>query len=425
MQRVVTQLETFVGTEGGTPSQPGGAGTVSIPSGPERYEHIGEIGRGGMGTVHAVRDRALLRQPAMKVLSPRLAQQRGEVDRFLREARITAQLDHPNIVPLHDVGIDAQGNLFFTMKRVEGRTLHDWIVELGQPSSHHDAFREMLETFLRVCDAVAFAHSRGVIHCDLKPENIMVGPFGQVYVMDWGVARVLAERPPAWAPSLGAPIGTPSFMSPEQASSGALDERSDVFGLGALLYTILCGRPPYRDDDARKALEEARACVVAFPAGIAGLPTVLTEVSLRAMSKDPAARHQDVVQLRREVEASLHALPFSTESFPAGARIVVEGEPGDSAYIIVSGSCVAYKTVGGERHVLRQLPPGSVFGETAALSGKPRTATVEAETDVIVSVVSRQLLQQNLGLGTRFGAFVIALAERFRELDGKLGSLGG
>src|SRR4029079_19596487 len=106
MQRVVTQLETFVGTEGGAPSQPGGAGTVSIPSGPERYEHIGEIGRGGMGTVHAVRDRALLRQPAMKVLSPRLAQQSGEVDRFLREARITAQLDHPNIVPLHDVGID-------------------------------------------------------------------------------------------------------------------------------------------------------------------------------------------------------------------------------------------------------------------------------------------------------------------------------
>src|SRR6266496_1479031 len=245
MVRVVTQIETFVGTDSGSGNQPRGPGTVSIPSGPERYEHIGEIGRGGMATVHTVRDRALLRLPAMKVLSPRLAQQSGEVDRFLREARITAQLDHPNIVPVHDVGIDAQGNLFFTMKRVEGRTLHDWIVEVGQPSSHAEAFREMLETFLRVCDAVAFAHSRGVIHCDLKPENIMVGPFGQVYVMDWGVARVLAERPPAWAHHLGTPTGTPSFMSPEQASGGPLDERSDVFALGGLLYAILAGRAPY------------------------------------------------------------------------------------------------------------------------------------------------------------------------------------
>src|SRR5436190_13841071 len=147
MDRVVTQISTFIETDGGTTEQAPGATTVPIPSGGARYQPLGEIGRGGMGTVYSVRDMALLRHPAMKVLSQRLARQSGEVDRFLREARITAQLDHPNIVPVHDVGIDAQGNLFFTMKRVEGRTLHDWIVEVGRPSSHAEAFREMLETF--------------------------------------------------------------------------------------------------------------------------------------------------------------------------------------------------------------------------------------------------------------------------------------
>jgi len=371
-----------------------------------------------MGTVHSVRDMALLRVPAMKVLSQRLAQKSGEVERFLREARITAQLDHPNIAPVYDVGIDAQGNLFFTMKQVEGRTLNDWITEIGQPSSQPEPLREMLETFLHVCDAVAFAHSRGVIHCDIKPENVMVGPYGQVYLMDWGVARVLGESPPGWWPR--SPVGTPSFMSPEQAAGEPLDERSDVFALGALLYTILVGRAPFDAEDAKKALAKARESEVAFPLGMRGLPTLLCEVTLRATAKEPARRHATVLALRNQVEASLHALPFSTATFVAGTRIVVEGEPGDSAYIVVSGSCIAYKTVDGARRVLRRLPAGSVFGETAVLSGQGRTATVEAETEVVVNVVSRRLLEQNLGLGTRFGAFVVALAERFHELDGRM-----
>jgi eukaryotic-like serine/threonine-protein kinase len=413
------KLEALVKTEVGDPDRPDASGDVSAAASPrhDRYRRVGEIGRGGMGTVYSVRDLPLSRLSAMKVLSPRLAEQRAEVQRFLREARITAQLDHPNIVPVHEIGTDDEGNLYFTMKQVEGRTLHAWIAELQHPPSHPEAFNLMMESFLRVCDAVAFAHSRGVIHCDIKPENIMVGRFGQVYVMDWGVAEILAERPPTTPGAYRPLTGTPSFMSPEQASRLPLDERSDVFALGALLYTILTGRAPYDEDDTQAALAAARACTVAFPPGLSGLPTLLCDVALRAMCRDPDQRHQNVLDLRRDVEASLHALPFSTETFPAGARIVVEGEPGDSAYIIVSGSCVAYRTVAGERRVLRRLPAGAAFGEMAVLSGKGRTATVEAETDVVVSVVSRALLERNLGLGTRFGAFVLALVDRFRELD--------
>jgi eukaryotic-like serine/threonine-protein kinase len=412
VERVVTKIEALEPLEKSHSDDVAAAFATQ-----DRYRRTGEIGSGGMGTVYSVRDLTLLRRSAMKVLTPKLAKQSAEVERFLREARITAQLDHPNIVPVHEIGTDADGNLYFTMKQVEGRTIKDWIAELHYPPSHAEAFHLLMESFLRVCDAVAFAHSRGVIHCDIKPDNVMVGLFGQVYVMDWGVAEILAERPPP-VPGAYRPLtGTPSFMSPEQASRLPLDERSDVFALGALLYAMLTGHAPYDEEDGQTALDQARACAVAFPPGLSGLPALLCEVTLRAMSRDPEQRHQTVLELRREVEASLHALPLSTETFPAGARIVVEGEPGDSAYIIVSGTCVAYKTVAGERRVVRRLPAGAAFGEMAVLSGKGRTATVEAETDVVVNVVSRALLERNLGLGTRFGAFVLALVDRFRELD--------
>ena len=418
MERVVTQPETLVRTQTSDDADESGAAGDDLPAapGPNRYQRLDEIGRGGMATVYSVRDPALLRVSAMKVLAPPRTSQ-AQVARFVREARITAQLDHPNIVPVHEIGRDADGNLYFTMKRVEGRTLQAWIAELGHPPAHTDDFRRMLESFLRVCDAIAFAHSRGVIHCDIKPANIMVGLFGQVYVMDWGVAQISTERSAADVMKPRSLTGTPAYMSPEQASRQPIDERADIFALGALLYAMLTGRAPYNERDARAAVTEAVAAAVTFPAAQSGLPTLLCEIALRAMSKDPDQRHQNVLALRQDVEAAMHTLPFSTETYLPGARIVVEGEPGDSAYIVVSGNCVAYKTVDGERRVLRRLPAGSVFGEMAVLSGKPRTATVEAETDVVVSVVSRAQLERNLGVGTRFGAFVVALAERFRELD--------
>jgi len=439
-ERVVTQIDTLVGPEDKT-----GAERTALPPtdlaghrGAERFQYLGEIGKGGMGSVHSVRDPFLLRVTAMKVLSPRLLARPGEVERFLREARITAQLDHPNIVPVHEIGTDARGNFYFTMKKVDGRTLRAWIAEVregvGQPARDPEALRAMVQAFLKICDAVAFAHSRGVIHCDLKPDNVMVGAFGQVYLMDWGLARVLSERQPAapdgsYPPRAGgSPAGTPSFMSPEQAFGGDLDERTDVFGLGAMLYAILVGVPPFEADDVERALAEARERAVAFSAdGAHAIAPRLREIVLRATAREPVERYSSVLALRADVEAALDAYPFATERNAAGARIVVEGQPGDCAYILVSGSCVAYKTgEGGARVVLRRLTPGAVFGETAVLSGGIRTATVEAEDDVVVNVVSRELLERNVGLGTPFGAFVVALADRFRELEARLsGKRGG
>jgi serine/threonine-protein kinase len=386
-----------------------------------------------MGSVHSVRDVPLLRVSAVKVLQPQLAEDPRAIERFLREAQIMAQLEHPNIVPVHELAMDARGNRYFTMKRVEGRTLTAWIEEVGRPADDAHTLSGMLEVFAKVCDAVSFAHSRGVIHRDIKPDNIMVGMFGQVYLMDWGLAlQRSADDPYAsqGAPSDGAarsqggvPLavstvaGTPGFMAPEQVRGEPLDERCDVYSLGAVLQNILTGQEPRAVMDGP---EPAKARSVPPPARDGGRRTRLLALAERAMAPDPERRYATVADLKHDLEMSLRGLPLPTQRFAAGAPIVTEGEDGDCAYVVIQGTCVAFTSHSGERITLRRMPAGAVFGETAVLSGGRRTASVEAETDVVLSVVSKEVLEQHLGLDTPFGVFIFALADRFRELNERL-----
>jgi tetratricopeptide (TPR) repeat protein len=210
-----------------------------------------------MGIVLRALDPDLQRPLAVKVLLVREEAQRQQVHRFLREARITGQLQHPGIPPVHEVGSLADGRPFFAMKLIEGRTLEGLLTERSQHDLSH-----FVGIFEQVCQTVAYAHSRGVVHRDLKPGNVMVGAFGEVQVMDWGLARVLGEREdsspsepsgreePAGSPvatQAGTVLGTLAYMAPEQArgESDRVDERADVFGLGSILCELLTGEPPY------------------------------------------------------------------------------------------------------------------------------------------------------------------------------------
>jgi tetratricopeptide (TPR) repeat protein len=247
-----------------------------------RYELRGEIGRGGMGAVLAGRDPELDRPLAVKVLLPECAGDAGLERRFLAEAQICGRLQHPGVVPVYDVGRLADGRPFFTMKLVKGRTLAELLAARPTPS---DDLARFVGVFEQVCQAVAYAHSRGVLHRDLKPSNVMVGEFGEVQVMDWGLAKVLMGGPPPESGPASPPrstiytvrtsgddlsrdgtvLGTPAYMAPEQARGDVdmLDARADVFGLGAVLCEILTGRPPFAGPTPEETRRRSARCDVA------------------------------------------------------------------------------------------------------------------------------------------------------------------
>ena len=198
-----------------------------------KYTFVNELGRGGMGAVYLAEDRELDRLVAIKVLdTPDITDDLR--NRMVREAQIIARLEHPGIVPVHDVGTLADGRIFYAMKYVRGNRLDEYAAQGA-------SLRDRLRKFQSVCDALAFAHAHGVIHRDLKPQNIMIGSFGEVLVLDWGVAKI-RDIP---CESVGTVVGTKHYMSPEQARGeiDQIDERSDIYALGAVLYFLLTDQP--------------------------------------------------------------------------------------------------------------------------------------------------------------------------------------
>jgi serine/threonine-protein kinase len=395
-----------------------------------RYRYVAQVGLGGGGSVHQVTDATLLRQVALKILDPAHVHKPRQVRRFLHEAQITSQLDHPNIVPVHDL---AGAPSYYTMKLVMGTTLADWITASSGSGRSPAILQEMVGALVKVCDALAFAHSRGIVHCDIKPSNIMVGEFGQVYLMDWGSVhmeagtRVEIDGEPV-PPRPGRMIGTPAFMSPEQVAGAheRLDQRTDVFGVGALLYNILMGEAPFEADSLQETLVLARSSRLRKPAREAPQTGGLWRIVERAMARKPADRYPTIVALKRDLEEFIkggYQLP--TRTYAAGAPIVREGERGDEVFIIEQGTCEVTKKVGRKHKVLRQMGTGGVFGETAALAGGLRTATVTAVDEVRVRIVSKKILDEYLGPDTWISALVVALAQRFRAAEERISHLEG
>src|SRR5678816_2319680 len=204
-----------------------------------KYTFVKELGRGGMGVVCLADDRELDRLVAIKILNtPDITEDLR--NRMIREAQIIARLEHPGIVPVHDVGTLPDGRIFYAMKYVRGSRLDEY-------AAQGTSLRDRLRKFQSVCDAVAFAHAHGVIHRDLKPQNIMIGPYGEVLVMDWGIAKIRDDpRSSAFHETMeGTVIGTRRYMSPEQERGeiDQLDERSDIYALGAVLHFLLNNQP--------------------------------------------------------------------------------------------------------------------------------------------------------------------------------------
>ena len=397
-----------------------------IPT-PSHLRIFPELGRGGMGRIHPATDRNLIRHVALKRLDKELAYEPFYRDGFVAEAQITGQLEHPNIVPVHELAIDESGVPYFTMKLVQGVPFNRWLADPSRPLPSTERLEGALEILLKVCDAVAYAHHRGVVHRDLKPENVMVASFGQVYLMDWGLARLTKTRAASGEGSqmeAPGPCGTPDYMAPEQArgNPSEMDERSDVFGLGAILYEIVSGKVPYgKHRGADAVLRQARlGAVIPIDEAVAGIGVskTLRSIVARATAPNPNDRYQTVLEFQRDVLSFLRGgLHLPRRAFAPGEIIIREGDRGDTAFMIVSGRCRAYRTVGSEKEVLAIMEAGDVFGEMALLLEEPRAATVEAVDRVTVLVLDKNTMTEGLGIDGWTGALVRALASRFRDLE--------
>lgn len=391
-----------------------------------RFQTQRRLGRGGMASVLHAYDPVLGRHVAIKLLHGSLVRQPGELDAFVREARLTAQLEHPNIVPVYEIAVGPESDwACFAMKLVDGVSLGKKLAELRERRLEARVLSSLLELMLKVCDAVSYAHSRRVLHLDLKPDNVMIGSHGQVYVMDWGIAvRCTQAEDGRLVPQdrHGSVRGTLAYMAPEQLDRelAEVDQRADVYGLGAILYELLSGRAPFVPQGDGEDHARLQAHVVEDPLarGMPGLPPGLVQVAMRALAREPAQRYANVSELRAELERLRRGGGwFPMRTFAPGSVIIREGEPGSEAYLLVQGECEVEKASGGRRERLRAMSAGEVFGEMALLTGEPRGATVRALSETHTLVVTRETLAEELAPLGWLGTLVRALARRFREAD--------
>lgn len=408
----------------------------------------GLIARGGMGAIYRARQQALEREVAVKVMT-RHADSPEMAERFRREALVLGRLAHPNIVPVYDIGADDEGQLFYTMKLVKGRTLqailHDLSSDDADTKQQHSLV-SLLTVFRKVCDAMAFAHSQGVLHRDLKPDNIMVGEFGEVLVMDWGLAKMLHSEQKANSASehssfdipassfsgtlAGSVMGTPQYMSPEQAMGqiDELDERSDIFSLGGILYAILTLRPPVEGKTLDEVLEKVRTGSIISPtemqAGTTAkkarqrkgdvleaklirplphapngrVPAALSAVVMKALRLEKARRYQNVAALSTDIESYQGGFATSAEQAGALRQITLlmlrhKMVTGALAALLVISSVFVVKVMASEQAArasesiavqregeTRQALARSAISEQAARSSEALAVQREGET---------------------------------------------
>ena len=335
----------------------GSADTELRGSGEARYSMGAELARGGMGSVMIAKDLNLRRDVAMKVVLRPDAVGNDQIARFVHEAQVTGQLEHPSIVPVYELGVDANDQVYYTMKHIHGTNLGDVLKGIRHGDAEMQAaypLPRLLNIFIKACDALAFSHAREVIHRDLKPDNIMVGDFGEVLVVDWGLAKILGEQDKPVTTTAnakgealldsersdqtthgsvtgnamhtmdGAIMGTPAYMAPEQAG-GDLERTklpADIYAMGAILYAILTLEAPYSGSNVDEILGKVREGNFVPPSDHKGphphctndtIPASLSAVVMKAMATEPENRYASVADLQADVQAYIDGFATSAE----------------------------------------------------------------------------------------------------------------
>lgn len=362
----LSEIKLKMGLGDGVKIGSGAMARLKGESSKRRYSVQREIARGGMGKVIEVEDNDLRRSVALKVLRKEMLDRRDLVERFLEEAQITGQLEHPNIVPVHEIGVDGRGNLYFTMKLVEGEEFAAIIKRLRKHDSNTERswpISRLVDVFIKICEGIAFAHSKGVIHRDLKPANIMVGRFGEVQIMDWGVAKIVGRKEDTsdrtvvsdrqeddvLKTMVGSVLGTPSYMSPEQAR-GEIDgmgPASDIFALGVILYELLALKTPWTAQTSAQVMDQVREMDPDLPSVRTPdrrIPPELEALAMRCLEKEPDHRLSSVQDLIDNLRSwqegrALAAVDYSTwqlfSKWVARNKVAVFGASAVAAALII------------------------------------------------------------------------------------------
>jgi len=403
----------------------------------ERYRFIDKLGEGGFGDVKCYFDRYLNRIVALKALNKDSQKHPRRLQSLINEARLISFLEHPGIVSMYDVFLDEKNTISYTMKVIEGKNLGSLLIpEKGQREL---SLHESLQIFIKVCETLSYVHNKGVIHLDLKPQNIMVGKYGEVLVVDWGNARLYDRAPyEEYLESynkLDAHTdlterenyisGTPPFMSPEQVkeSRDSLGPPSDIFAAGVMLYQILTKRYPFSVKSLEIFLEQLkerdpRPVHLLNP----NVPRRLSQICRKMLEKEIENRYHTFDEVLEDIkEYASSGKTFAMKSYKHGDIIFNEGEPGDYAFQVVSGLVELSADVGGERTFIATLGEGEIIGELAVFTKEPRTATAKAVTPTVIKVMTEEDIELELEkLSPWVEKIITSLSSRFRDINRRL-----
>ncbi|MEK7485326.1 MAG: cyclic nucleotide-binding domain-containing protein [Planctomycetota bacterium] len=402
-----------------------------------RYRCLELIGVGGLAQVFTSFDTQLNRVVAIKKLNPENHTDATKLKGFINESKLISYLDHPGIVPVYDTFVDSDEQICYTMKFIEGEDLHAFISR--QSGEQYADLATLLPIFSKICETLAFAHDKGVLHLDLKPENIRIGQYGEVRVMDWGNARLFnlthyrlylrsfmsEDQLETLEEKENFLAGTPEYMSPEQTllPRDQLTPASDIFAIGVILYQMLTKILPFTEDNLEVLFELIRNYHPRPPYEInPTIPRRLSQICMKMLAKEVGQRYSSF----REILADIQDLTTSGQGliqkkYETGEMIFREGDSGEYAFVIISGLVEISKGIEGTRQVLAQLGKGEFVGEIAIFTKQPRIASARALQPTVIQLMNKGALEEELEkLNPWLEQMIARLSTRFVSLTEKV-----
>jgi serine/threonine protein kinase len=406
----------------------------------KRYYFLKKIGEGGLGTVCSYFDTYLNRVIAVKELKRESRKKQHCVQSFINEAKLISYLDHPGVVSVFNTFFWDDASLCYSMNMVEGCNLAVFLEEHSPQSRTPSFINPCLDIAKKLCETLAFVHDRGVIHLDLKPENIMIGRYGEVMVMDWGSARLYDSKPyfdylhshtgktglvRFEEESPDVILGTPMYMSPEQTCStrDCLSPASDIFSAGIIFYEMFAGVHPFPAGDVIELLRQVREH---RPPPLHevnyDIPRRLSQICQKMMEKTSSKRYRSFQEVLSDItEFQNSGQTFATRTFQAGEIIFREGDPGDYAFIVLAGKVGIIKKVDGQDTIIAELGRDEIVGELAVFTHQTRTATVVALDPTTIRMMSKEEVEGELEkLSPWVGKMITGLSKRFIDLNEKM-----